>query len=86
MPKGTGNNNNGEVVPTFTTVQIGDVTGQYAQGAWRSRNPDTNLWRWDPDPYFKRVRWQANGMTFEVSSMGRELTQADLIAIAESMK
>jgi hypothetical protein len=79
-------NKDGKIVPKFTMVQIGNVTGQYAAGDWENYNPDKGSWTWNPDPYSKRLRWQANGVAFELSYFGMELTQADLIAIAESMK
>jgi len=79
-------NKDGKIVPKFTTVQIGNITGQYAAGDWENYNPDKGSWTWEPRPYLKRLRWQANGMAFEVSYWGMELTQADIIAIAESIK
>ena len=75
-----------KIVPNFTTVQIGSITGQYAAGDWENYNPDKGSWTWNPNPYLKRLRWQANGVAFELSYFGMELTQADMIAIAESMK
>jgi hypothetical protein len=79
-------NKDGKIVPKFTTVQIGNVTGQYAAGDWENYNPDTGSWTWNPNPYLKRLRWQTNGMAFELSYWGMELTQADMITIAESLK
>ncbi len=40
------------------------------------------------DPYLQTLRWQANGMAFELLYMGPpdSVTRADLIAIAESLK
>ncbi len=62
------------------TVKIGDVTGQYVEGMWE------NGWEWVPDPYIKRMRWQANGRAYEFYYTGMEITKEDLIVMAESMK
>jgi hypothetical protein len=59
-------------------VQIGATPGQYVEGAWVAD--------WEPIPDIKRLRWQMNGMAYEMSYIGDDITQADLIAIAESMK
>jgi hypothetical protein len=75
-----------KIVPQFTTVQIGDVTAQYAAGLWYNYDPAKGSWTWDAYPYLKRLRWQANGIAFELRYFGMELTQADLIMIAESTK
>lgn len=72
------------IVPKDTpvTVKIGDDTGQYVEGMWE------NGWIWVPDPYAKRLRWQAGSVAFEIFYMGPDgtLTKDDLVTIAESMK
>jgi hypothetical protein len=75
-----------KIVPNFTTVQIGNITAEYAAGDWENYNRDKGSWTWNPDPYLKRLRWQVNGMAFELSYFGIELTQADLMTIAESIQ
>ena len=67
------------------TVQINAVPGQYVEGVWAGKNND-GTWAWEPVPSIKRLRWQVNGMAFEMDYYGDEITQADMIAIAESMK
>jgi len=66
------------------TFQIGNVTAQHVEGVWKGT--DCCGWIWESDPYMKRLRWQANGMAYELSYMGMDITKADLIAIAESLK
>jgi hypothetical protein len=60
------------------TVQINGVPGQYVEGAW--------VGDWEPIPSIKSLRWQMNGMAYEMAYIGDDITQADLIAIAESKK
>ena len=66
------------------TVKIGSAVGEYVEGAWEARD-DTGM-KWWADPYLKVLRWQANGMAFELSYFGMEIEKTDMIAIAESMK
>ena len=67
------------------TVQIGAVTGEYVEGVWNLTDSGPV---WDPNPYLKTMRWQAQGMAFELLYMGQPetVTKADLIAIAQSLK
>ena len=67
------------------TAQIDDVTGEYVVGVWKLTE-NGNVW--ESDPYLQTLRWQVNGMAFELSYMGvpEDVTKADLIVIAESMK
>jgi hypothetical protein len=66
-------------------VQVGDVNGEYVEGVW---NLTANGPVWVSDPYLKTLRWQKDGMAFELLYMGppEEVTKEKLIAIAESMK
>jgi hypothetical protein len=41
---------------------------------------------WQNNPYLKTLRWQKDGMAFEMIYMGMELTKTDLLTIAGSMK
>ena len=66
------------------TVQIGDVTGMYVEGNWMGT--DCCGWVWEPDPFFKFLRWQKNGRAFELFYMGEEILKEDMIRIAESMQ
>jgi hypothetical protein len=67
------------------TVQIGNTTGEYVEGVWTLTEEGPV---WVSDPYLKRLRWQANGMAFELLYMGPpdSLSRVDLITIAESLK
>jgi hypothetical protein len=67
------------------TVQIGSITGEYVVGVWKLTDSGPV---WESDPYMQTLRWQVDGMAFELSYMGNppDVTKADLIAIAESMK
>jgi len=67
------------------TLPIGSVSGEYVEGVWKMAAAGPV---WESDPYLKTLRWQANGMAFELVYMGPpdSVTKADLVAIAESMK
>jgi hypothetical protein len=41
---------------------------------------------WRDDPYLKTIRWQKDGMAFELIQMGMDADRDRLVAIAESMK
>jgi hypothetical protein len=66
-------------------VQIGAEAGEFVEGMWESRAGDTAM-KWYAEPLVKILRWQANGMAFELTCWGDFIEKADLIAIAESMK
>lgn len=64
-------------------VQIGSVSGEYVEGVWvLTENGSV----WQNDPYLKTLRWQSEGMAFELIFMGDDLAKNDLIAIAESLE
>jgi hypothetical protein len=67
------------------TVQIGDATGEYVEGAWHLTD---NGPVWEPDPYLKTLRWKVDGMAFEIQYMGPydSMSKEGLIAIAASLK
>jgi hypothetical protein len=79
-PSGTVVGEEGEI----EAVEIGEVMGQYVEGVWKGT--ECCGWVWEHEPYLKRMRWQANGMAYELMYMGLELSKQDLIEIAESMK
>ncbi len=68
---------------TIETVQISEIAGQYVEGIWSGTQQG---WVWDPTNYVKTLRWQEDGIAFELKYYGMAITKADLIAIAESMK
>jgi hypothetical protein len=67
-------------------VQIGAATGEYVVGVWKADGAGN--WVWEYEPYLQTLRWQANGMAFELLYMGipEAVTKADLIAMAQSLK
>ena len=67
------------------TVRIGDADGEYVIGVWKMTAQGAV---WDSDPYLQNLRWQAAGMAYSLQYMGAPgtLSQADLVAIAESLK
>ena len=69
---------------TIETVQIGNVSGLYVEGVWGAN--DDNGMKWLPDPYVKILRWQKDGMAFELVYYGMAINKEDMIAIAESLK
>ncbi|HET9907071.1 MAG TPA: hypothetical protein VFQ23_10535 [Anaerolineales bacterium] len=64
-------------------VQIGEVAGEYAEGVWELTD-NGPVWR--DDPYLKTLRWQKDGMAFELIFMGVELEKDDLVDIATNLK
>ncbi|HTX91194.1 MAG TPA: hypothetical protein VMC09_08255 [Anaerolineales bacterium] len=66
-------------------VQVGDAQGEYVQGVWTGRN-NNGTWAWEPDQPVKRLRWRANGVAFELSYYGDDISQADMLAIAGSIR
>jgi hypothetical protein len=83
------NENNADVgtEATIETVQIGDGTGQYVKGGWKSNN--VTGFEWTNVPPFgeeQRLRWEKDGIAFALMDMTwGDLSKEDLIAIAESM-
>lgn len=66
------------------TVSIAGTEGEYVVGVWKHTDQGTV---WESDRYLKTMRWQANGMAFELLYMGPPdtLSMEDMIAIAESI-
>ncbi|TLN18936.1 hypothetical protein FDZ74_06440 [bacterium] len=66
-------------------VSILGNDGEYVEGVWKLTDQGPV---WESDPYLKTMRWQANGMAFELLFMGPPdvLSPEDLIAIAESLQ
>lgn len=64
------------------SVQIGDLYGEYALGVWNLTDHGPV---WEDDPYLETLRWQKDGIAYELIYMGMEVEQEELIAIAESM-
>ena len=86
------------------TVQIGQVTGEYVAGGWKlpemadtleSAAPGMKVnleAEWDPRARVQLLRWQADGMFYEILHIGAttphptDLDKAALIALAEAMR
>jgi hypothetical protein len=64
-------------------VQINGVPGEYAEGVWELTD-NGPVWR--DDPYLKTLRWQKDGMAYELIYMGMDLGKDNLVTIAESLK
>ena len=66
-------------------VQVGGAAGEYVQGVWKLTDQGPE---WVSDPYLQTLRWQKDGMAFELLFMGppESISKADMIAIAESVK
>jgi hypothetical protein len=82
--------NNGLVVGSnavLEQVQIAGFDARYVEGMWGKMG----AWSWLPYPEIMTLRWQANGMAFELYYAGFTLNgaipinKADLFAIAESI-
>jgi hypothetical protein len=68
------------------TVQLGAVTGQYVEGiGWTSKS-DSGGWQWDATPYVKKLRFRTKGLAIELAAYTFELTKAELLTIAESLR
>jgi hypothetical protein len=52
------------------TVQIGDVTGEYVEGAWCGGNsdPETMMY-WCGDSFLRTLHWQRGGWVFTLSAV-----------------
>ncbi len=63
-------------------VSISGSYGEYVEGVWKYTEKGIV---WEPDPHLKRLRWQNEGMAFELMFMGppEMLLVDDLVKIAE---
>ncbi|MPM30254.1 hypothetical protein SDC9_76802 [bioreactor metagenome] len=67
------------------TVQVGSSIGQYVQGiGWVSKTD--GVWQWDSSAFRKRLRFEQAGLAIEVWMDKEDITQAELIHIAESLQ
>jgi len=62
-------------------VTIGDLPGEYVTGTWKGTEAG---WTWDPDEPLHTVRWQNDGMVFEIS--GWMFDKEALLAMAASLR
>lgn len=65
------------------TVSVGNVSAEYTEGVWELTD-NGPVWR--NDEYLKTLRWQSNGMAFELIYMGAELDRNTLVAIAAELQ
>lgn len=67
------------------TVEIGTFAGEFIEGVgWTGT--DCCGWQWDDTPYIKRLRFRTDHLAIDVTAFTLELTRADMLAVAESMK
>lgn len=64
-------------------VQINSVPGEYAEGVWELTDQGP-VWR--DDPFLKTLRWQKDGMAFELLYMGIDMGKDNLVEFAESLR
>lgn len=66
-------------------VSINGVFGEYVEGVWKLTDKGQI---WEADPYLKTMRWQAEGMAFELLYMGppETLSMEEMILVAESIR
>ena len=67
-------------------VDVNGYTAEYVLGGWESVG---GKWVWKSIPYIQRLRWEQDGMFFEItvfsSYMISDMTMEDMIAVAESL-
>ena len=72
-----------------TPTPIGDVIGEFIQGAWIYESGATTP-RWDGAADYYSLSWKKDGISFMVDFIGGEgvpqIQLNELVAIAESMK
>jgi len=85
------NQSDWEKVPAdvIIPVKIGDLDGAFVQGIFVVYPGDTSA-TWNPDAPVLRLRWQQDGIWFEIAKFGdvyviEYLDQAALIELAESL-
>jgi hypothetical protein len=84
---------------TVEPIQVRGEQGEYVSGGWKlqtgqsptqaASNPgiQANLGLyWDADIPQRILRWQENGMSFEIISTGEALRKEDLVEIANSIR
>ena len=71
------------------SVQIGQFTGEYVEGAWDSiYSPDgssTSGMEWNQNAPLRELQWKEGNMLYHIASTD-ELSRDELVAIANSMK
>lgn len=70
-------------------VKIGELDGEFVQGAFVVYPDDTSA-TWNPDMAMLRLRWEQDGVWFEIAKYGNVeaieyLDQAGIIKLAESL-
>ncbi len=79
-------------------VQIGGEAGEYVAGDWVVEPQDNSLqdkqlgesvnneYVWDSDHPKHWLRWEENGLAYDITAFGEGLTMDEIIQIAESMQ
>ncbi len=82
----------------ISVVQIGGETGEFVAGDWVIDTQDNSLqhkqpgeyvnneYVWDPDYPKHRLRWEENGIAYDIKALGEGLTMDEILHIAESMQ
>lgn len=79
-------------------VMIKDHPGEYVVGGWRAVDNESvitpehmveiteniNIY-WDPNQSQRILRWEENGVTYEILAIGQSLSKSVLLEIAESL-
>lgn len=75
-----------EIAPSqyISVVDINGNRGEYVTGSWVSKG---NKWVWTSNPYDQRLRWEQDGMIFQLQIWAPPgyYDKNDMIEIAESM-
>ncbi len=77
----------GPSVPA-TSVQPAVVDGEpayYVAGDYEDAGPGTTA-HWNPSADSNQLTWRHNGLTFDLTSEGLHLSEAELIAVAETVQ
>lgn len=68
----------------ISTVQIGDLEGEYIIGSWEQDNGNNS---WNSGLDFQTLRWESDDMVFNLSYQGNpdEMTKSEMIMIASGL-
>lgn len=77
----------GSLVPSsaIQAVQVNGSSAFYVHGSYEDSGP-TTVGTWNPAADAEELTWRHNGMTYNLTSGGFQLSSKDLIQIAESLR
>ncbi|MBD0301690.1 MAG: hypothetical protein ICV85_05785, partial [Tolypothrix sp. T3-bin4] len=69
------------------SVQIGNLTGEYVEGAWESIVDQDAIsgMRWNQNAPLRQIQWKSGNVLFQIATTN-QLSRDELVAIARSMK